>query len=207
MGIVACAIVWNEEMLLPGCLESLVGQVDQVVVVDGAYEAFPHDVPWSTDGTEQVARAYGARWVEPPERGTVPWLSEIEKRNASLEAAREVGGEWALVIDADERLVGALPRLERGAFYALEAFEGRPAWRNWSVRVFELAGARYEGAHCAAWQEGRLLRPGEGVQVEPGACRLMHLAALRTEERKWAKAAYYLELGRAEEAYRREHGL
>ncbi|MHB1835610.1 MAG: glycosyltransferase, partial [Solirubrobacteraceae bacterium] len=45
----AAMIVRNEEDLLPGCLESLDGLVDEIVVVDTG----------STDVTVDVARAHG----------------------------------------------------------------------------------------------------------------------------------------------------
>lgn len=84
-------IVRNEEDLLPGCLESLDGLVDEIVVVDTG----------STDATVDIARAHGATVLHHEWNG-----SFADARNAGLAEAR---GEWILYIDADER-VRPLPR-------------------------------------------------------------------------------------------------
>ena len=191
--LTACVIVWDEEGLLPGCLESLVGRVDRCVVVDGVYADFPHGegAITSTDRTRAIAEAYGAEWVEAPSQAPTPspspgapqgrrpgeggkrraWGDEVEKRNAGLGA---VGAGWVLVIDADERLV---------------------------------EGTRYEGSHAAVWRGGELLRPEGGVCVERGVCRLGHLWAMRSAGRQVDKRRYYAKLHRAERGYRREHNI
>lgn len=92
-----CLIVRNEAERLPGCLASVEGVADEIVVCDTG----------STDATVALARAAGARVIQ------FPWCDDFAAaRNAALEAAR---GEWILVLDADERLApqsaGRLPRL------------------------------------------------------------------------------------------------
>ena len=83
----AALIVRNEEPLLPGCLESLRGLVDELVVVDTG----------STDRTREVAARFGARLLE------IPWRDDFAAaRTVALGAAP---GDWILVIDADERVV------------------------------------------------------------------------------------------------------
>lgn len=85
--ITMCAVVRNEERLLPRCLESVQGVVDEIVLAhDGVCE----------DGTLDVARSYGARVLERPFAG-----SSEAHRAATYEAAR---GEWILQLDADECL-------------------------------------------------------------------------------------------------------
>jgi tetratricopeptide (TPR) repeat protein len=82
-----CLIARDEEELLAGCLESVRGLVDELVVVDTG----------SVDGTADVARRGGARVVEHA------WRDDFaDARNASVRAA---SGDWILVLDADERLV------------------------------------------------------------------------------------------------------
>jgi tetratricopeptide (TPR) repeat protein len=81
-----CAIVKNEEVHLPRCLESVRGLVDEIVIVDTG----------STDRTEEVARSFGARVYH------FPWQDDFSlARNVSLEHAT---GEWVLVLDADESI-------------------------------------------------------------------------------------------------------
>jgi tetratricopeptide (TPR) repeat protein len=81
-----CMIVRNEEAMLPGCLDSVRGAVDEIVVVDTG----------STDRTKEIARAAGARLAD------FAWCDDFSAaRNASLDVARAA---WILYLDADERL-------------------------------------------------------------------------------------------------------
>jgi len=85
----AVLIARDEGRFLGGCLESLAGIVDEVVVVDTG----------SVDDTPAIARRFGARLVHHP------WRDDFAVvRNVSLEVAT---GQWILYIDADERLVDA----------------------------------------------------------------------------------------------------
>ena len=89
-----CLIARDEERMLPGCLASVAGVADEVVLVDTG----------SSDRTREVARAAGAKVLERP------WDDDFAApRNL---AARAATGEWLLVLDADERLApGAGPAL------------------------------------------------------------------------------------------------
>ena len=79
-------IARDEEEFLPGCLESVRGVVDDMVVVDTG----------SRDGTVALARAAGATVVEHR------WSDDFSAaRNAALEHVRD---GYLLVLDADERL-------------------------------------------------------------------------------------------------------
>lgn len=81
-----CMIARNEESLLPGCLESVKGVVDEIVVLDTG----------SGDRTRKVAREHGAK-VHPFE-----WFDDFSAaRNESL---RHATCDWVLCMDADERL-------------------------------------------------------------------------------------------------------
>jgi (heptosyl)LPS beta-1,4-glucosyltransferase len=84
----ACLIVKDEEAHLPDCLAS-VAFCDEIVVVDSG----------SSDRTVEIARAAGATVIEHP------WRGFAVQRNVALDAAH---GEWALEVDADERVT---PRL------------------------------------------------------------------------------------------------
>jgi tetratricopeptide (TPR) repeat protein len=81
-----CLIVRNEEVMLPACLESVKGLVDEIVVVDTG----------STDRTLELVRQAGATLVE------LPWADDFSApRNAALAHAH---GDFVLQLDADERL-------------------------------------------------------------------------------------------------------
>ena len=82
----AALIVRNEERFLVGCLDSLEGFVDEVVLVDTG----------STDATPRIAADRGITVH------TFPWADDFSAaRNRALDLAR---GEWILYIDADERI-------------------------------------------------------------------------------------------------------
>ncbi|MFM7085969.1 MAG: glycosyltransferase [Cyanobium sp.] len=80
-------IVRDEEDGLQACLESVIGFVDEMVVVDTG----------SRDGTVAIAERCGARVHH------LSWPGDFAPaRNHSLELAE---GEWVLVLDADEQLL------------------------------------------------------------------------------------------------------
>ncbi len=84
--ISACLIAKNEAVLLPDCLSSLKGRVDEIVIVDTG----------SSDNTIELARAAGAVVLHRP------WDDDFSApRNMGLDAATS---DWILYIDADERL-------------------------------------------------------------------------------------------------------
>lgn len=84
----ACIICRNEEAVIGDCLASLRGVVDEVVVCDTG----------STDRTVDIVRAAGATLVH------FVWNDDFSAaRNAALAPAT---GEWVLILDADEVVVG-----------------------------------------------------------------------------------------------------
>jgi glycosyltransferase involved in cell wall biosynthesis len=81
-------IAWNEEARLRDCLES-VSWADEIVVVDAE----------STDKTVLLAREFTDKvWVR-------PWPGFAAQKNFALEQAT---GDWALSLDADERVTPEL---------------------------------------------------------------------------------------------------
>jgi glycosyltransferase involved in cell wall biosynthesis len=85
-GISACLIARDEEELLPACLDSLRGFVDELCLLDTG----------STDRTVAIAEEHGARI------GHFAWCDDFSAaRNASLAMATQ---PWISIIDADERL-------------------------------------------------------------------------------------------------------
>ncbi|MGN7414891.1 glycosyltransferase [Paenibacillus sp. SAF-068] len=81
-----CMIVKDEEELLPHCIASVQGAVDEMIVVDTG----------SSDRSVQIAQQYGAVVVP------FEWCDDFAAaRNAGLEQA---SGDWILFLDADEAL-------------------------------------------------------------------------------------------------------
>jgi glycosyltransferase involved in cell wall biosynthesis len=85
MKISLCIITLNEEVNLRRCLTNAALLADEIIVVDSG----------STDGTEQVAREFGAQWVHQD------WLGFVAQKNHVLSLANH---DWILSLDADEAL-------------------------------------------------------------------------------------------------------
>jgi tetratricopeptide (TPR) repeat protein len=84
--ISVCMIVKNEEKFLPGCLATIKGLADELIVVDTG----------STDRTMEIAREYDAKIYEHP------WQHDFSlHRNQSIDYATS---DWILILDADEEL-------------------------------------------------------------------------------------------------------
>jgi GT2 family glycosyltransferase len=160
----ACVTARNATDVLPGCLDSLAGLVDEVVVYDAG----------STDATVAMALAAGATVVEGPGRG----------RDEALAAARSY---WVLALDADERIdcdpaafrlllsVGALPDI----IGVVPPGDARPGGNG-------AAAVRLGRRHLVGWASSETSelaaasdrRPGP-AGVMPGA-RLTRVASLTT---------------------------
>jgi glycosyltransferase involved in cell wall biosynthesis len=83
--ISATIITLNEERKLEGCLQSLVGIVDEIIVVDS----------FSTDGTKDICSRYPVRFI------THAFEGYVAQKNYAVEQARY---DYILSLDADERL-------------------------------------------------------------------------------------------------------
>ncbi len=89
--ISVCLITLNEEENLRRVLKSVQGIADETVVVDCG----------SKDGTERVAKEYGAKFV------FREWTNFAIQKNLAADAA---GYDWILSLDADEELSEELQR-------------------------------------------------------------------------------------------------
>jgi tetratricopeptide (TPR) repeat protein len=105
MKVSLCMIVCNEETCLPTCLDSVRHLVDEILIVDTG----------STDGSLVIADQAGARVV------SMSWQGDFaQARNLSLAQA---GGDWILVMDADE-VLEPCTRKEFERFLLQEDIEG-----------------------------------------------------------------------------------
>jgi hypothetical protein len=181
----------------------------RIVVVDGAYRDFPHvqGHPESSDGTLAVAGEFADRIIRI--RNGQPWADECEKRSQYLVGQE---GDQYLVVDADEELVGSVPRRlvvpERDVM--IESACEPPMFLPYPIlRMFAHRGPpgamQYRGAHMAIWAGDTLLN--ERIrQVETGF-RLRHWNHERSARRLIDKGEYYTRLCRAEEPFRSTHCL
>lgn len=101
--ISACMIVKNEEEMLPRCLASINGFVDEIIIVDTG----------SDDHTVEIAKSFGARVYHHP------WEHNFSKhRNQSL---RYAVCDWILIMDADEEFFTEDIPLVKPALAGIEA--------------------------------------------------------------------------------------
>lgn len=169
----ACLIVRDEEATLARCLISLLGAVDEIVVVDTG----------SQDRTVEIARKYGARV------GEFPWQDDFAAaRNAALDLAT---GDWVFSIDADEWLDGeeardflraAAQTRENVAFVPYVRMpNGQTYWAT--TRLFPRKGSRWE---YRIHEQIRLARP-DTVGVHDETFLLRHDGYQASEEERAAR--------------------
>ncbi|MCL4499910.1 MAG: hypothetical protein M1335_06695, partial [Chloroflexi bacterium] len=204
--LIACVSVYNDSASLPHCLETL-GGVDEIVVIDGAYSDFPHEVPWSTDGTVELVNELKAadsriRLIEIQEA----WKDEIEKRSAGF---RGKEGDWYLNIDADEYINGGQdpePLATLKEFLASSPFVGhyidvdtlsatgaKVRHERYLRIIRHEQGLRYHATHFNIVSDKRMvtfeaLKLWDAL-VYPGF-RITHTPAKRPAERHNRKQAY-----------------
>ena len=134
--------VKNEAANLRDCLAT-VSFAQEIVVVDSG----------STDGTQAIAEAAGARVVQFDWNGKLP-----RKKNWALENV-PWQHEWVLIVDADERITPelegeichAIGRADVAGFYLNRRFWFLDGWINhcgyfpsWNLRLFRHRLGRYE---------------------------------------------------------------
>jgi glycosyltransferase involved in cell wall biosynthesis len=120
----------DEEANLADCLAGC-AFADEIVVVDSG----------STDGTEAIARAAGARFL------VHPFESHARQKNWGLE---QVTHSWVLILDADERVPPELAEEVRAALR-----DDRRAAGYWIRRRSTFLGREIRGC---GWQGDRVLR-------------------------------------------------
>lgn len=93
MSITLSMIIKNEESFLGGCLDSVKGVVDEIVIVDTG----------SDDRSVEIAKNYKAKVIH------AKWTNDFsEARNLALQHST---GDWILYLDADERLTESSKKL------------------------------------------------------------------------------------------------
>ena len=176
----AAIIVRDEAEHLDGCLSSLRGLVDEVVVVDTG----------SSDASVDVAVRHGAIVAHEPWRGDF-----ATPRNRSLDLAT---GEWILYVDADERVRAGDDRERRRQ---IAAASGHAAFRvplvpriGWTPYLeyrlwrhdpdVRFSGRMHESVvsaiYNAAQRDGRTIEASDVLTIE-------HFGYERDQERKYQR--------------------
>jgi glycosyltransferase involved in cell wall biosynthesis len=142
----------NERRNIAECLQS-VSWCDELVVVDSN----------STDGTQELARAGGARVVDFKWNGQFP-----KKKNWALENVAWKN-DWVLILDADERIRPELaeeirqelkqPRadgyfINRRFIFLNQWIKHCGYYPSWNLRLFRHAKGRYEKLHSGDTASG-----------------------------------------------------
>jgi glycosyltransferase involved in cell wall biosynthesis len=162
----AALIVRDESAFIADCLGSLVGNVDEIVIVDTG----------SRDRTIEIARQY------PIKLHHFQWCDDFSAaRNYAIDHA---SGDWILYIDADERL--EIP--DRDAFARSISDRGKVAWRlrlhprvGWTayaeLRLFRNdPRIRFEGVIHERIQPGvEAVARADGLEIGMCDVRLHHV--------------------------------
>jgi len=136
-----CMIVKNEEANLAGCLASVAGVVDEMIVVDTG----------SSDHTRDVAANGGARVVD------FAWIDDFAAaRNESINHAT---GDWIFWLDADEQLDHANREKLRTLFAGL-------SWENAAYLMQQLSATDDPHGSRVAVDQVRLFRRDPALRWE-----------------------------------------
>ena len=141
--ISACIISYNEEQKIEGCLKSLEGIVDEIIIVDSL----------STDKTKEIAKKYTDKIFEQK------FLGHVEQKNLAVEKA---SFDWILSLDCDERLTDELKesilkikdnidiadayRMARKTFYVYR-WLNHCWYPDFKVRLFNRKSAKWGGTN------------------------------------------------------------
>lgn len=167
MKIHATINLYNDRAFLGACLESIKDVVDDIIVVDGAYEVYlkhfkefsPWALAWSTDGSLETLLNFRGL---PPVRlfktknEQTPWPNQIEKRNYMI--AQVPDFDYFMGIDADEMWMGdiqeGLEKFYTSGCLACQMPLYTPGLHDdrvvprWHPRIFQKRpGMHYEGTH------------------------------------------------------------
>ena len=199
--LVGTIITYNDWPLIKDCVESIIDKVDKIIVVDGAYDDFPCDINYSTDGTIAYLDD-----LDKVELIIAPGISEVAKRNKYLEPLND--NDICLNIDADEVLIGDIPPLTSD-IGIIDWVDGHS--KHIQRRVTKLfkyrTGLRYLHCHYTLYYNGQIVNKLHEVINKDFTSEyikdfyIIHNWHLRDELRKHNKQIYYKKLVRKESGF------
>lgn len=155
---------YNEEKNIAGCLQSVKGLADEIIVVDGS----------SADKTASIAREYGAK-VKVLDN---PPIFHINKQKAIDMATKD----WILQLDADERVTPELVEEIKEKIQHESDFNG--FWlprKNYFLGRFLMKGGQYPDYTLRLYRRGRGKLPQKSVHEQAdveGKTAYLHNAML-----------------------------
>jgi hypothetical protein len=170
----------------------------KVVVVDGAYEKYPHPEgePQSTDGTLEFARENAHLVVECPYPDG--WPSEEVKRSAYF--VGEDGDEY-FVVDGDEEVVGVVPTAVEAQDAMILLMRDDSSAMTRCFRYHKHGPEmRYHGHHNSLWRGKARVR--KQLCPDLKGFYLLHRWTIRGRERQKRKSKYYRWMIARERNYR-----
>jgi len=200
--LVATIICFDDMPLIKECVESIIDKVDKIIAVDGAYDDFPCDINYSTDGTLD----YLDKLSDKVELILAPGLAEVAKRNLYLEPLAD--GDTVLNIDADEVLIGDIPELKTD-FGIVDWHDGHSKHVQRRVtKIFKYrTGLRYLHCHYTLYYNEQIVNKLHEVINKDFTSEyikdfyMIHNWHLRDELRKHNKSIYYKKLVKLEAGF------
>lgn len=183
-------IFYNDDLpLLEKALQSLKQRVDKLVAIDGPYKNFPHTSITSNQEVLDLVAQYADEVISPKEA----WNNQIQKRNAYL-----IGqpGDYYLMLDADEELVGDLPELTED-YYGIKIKDKRSAEEesnNYALRLFKAKeGLQYKRKHSWLYYKNECVSMDTHNDniIKLDSPVIIHASYERNEERTKDKQTYY----------------
>jgi hypothetical protein len=210
MKIHALLNLYNDRAFLGACLDSLIGNVDSLIVADGAYKLYyeeyrkydPMAKPWSTDGSMELIKAVkdlpDLKIIKSPSpeaniglEGDC-WQNQAVKRTALLNEVPD--GDWFLIIDADVMIKGDIQEGLEQIYESGCICANMPVYnpgtdidrfqREWHPSVFEkMPGMHYKGTHWHLRDKyNRIIEAAYPIYWS-NCMALIHFKAFKTQER------------------------
>ena len=194
MKIYGCMNLYGHNKELQQTLPALRRVADEVIIIEGPYRDFLYREKMTEDDFLFI-HSLSDKIISKPE-----WDSQIEKRNTYLKLVPE--GSYALIVDADEEIIGNLPELTEKA-YRVSLYEKGVLKNNILRLVKKTKNLECHSCHNYFWDGEILLNQQEWPVVENLV--LKHIPISR--KRRKFKEMYYKGLIKNEESSRKKYGI